>query len=156
MVESDERSIASLDLAPGAVHIGQSAQSQRAGHRALDSPSCARRLKALLFAPTARGATCGLRALTCLRAARPRATTRWLAVSSLTTCGSGLILISRGAILRASAGAWHGTSSAFGSTDVERWRFGAYIGSNRSDPPEGNRARSALAAPEHAFVGPMC
>jgi hypothetical protein len=46
-------------------------------------------------------------------------------------CRSALIFLSRGAILRPSAGAWHGTFSTVTPTDVERRRFGAYIGSNR-------------------------
>jgi hypothetical protein len=45
-----------------------------------------------------------------------------------------LILFSGGAILRLSAGAWHGTLSTVTSPDVERRRFGAYIGSNRRQP----------------------
>lgn len=84
----------------------------RAGHRAFDHRAVlgASRLFALLrprVVPTR-----GLRALTRLRAARQRAITRWPAVRSpRKTCGYGLILSSRGAILRASAGAWHGTFS---------------------------------------------
>jgi hypothetical protein len=151
--ESNERSL-DADISGTSTSILASAQVAPAGHRALDSPSCARRLKALRLAPTARGAHARPSGLDA--PARSSSVGNYAmagGVRSRRTCGSELILFSLGAILRASAGAWHGTSSAFGSTDVERRRFGAYIGSNRRQPcPRVNRARTAIGAPERAIV----